>query len=330
LPTLRKYSKNVPENDSAHACRILVERTYTEIDDPNQVEIPEARQTRAYNYGKQLVPVSAENEKVLKLGSGTLKKNDDRSQKGRSGSTSPRGNDGIKMQQGGVEKCFKLLGFTSQDSVARHHFMGGVDVVLPVKGSKNERAFAALVDAMIGKHRVLIAKIVERKNADPKLVVLHPHISKKQPLLYLAQVPTAEDLRDFQFPSLVQSTNKQRQAASDLIDKLDLCAAEEDAEGEQVIEEKLQPEKTFNPTIQYFNQVITHKVVNPEQAGELPRLNSAIERQMERDQELFEHAKDAMEEFDEAFELTNNAEEREKMRQTRKRVYWRDIIEQEE
>ena len=63
--------------------------------------------------------------------------------------------------------------------------MNGVDVVLPVKGSKNERAFAAIVNSMIETHKVLLAKIIERRNADPKLVVLYPHISKKQPLLYL-------------------------------------------------------------------------------------------------------------------------------------------------
>lgn len=59
-------------------------------------------------------------------------------------------------------------------------------MVLPVRGDKNERAFAALVYAMIETHRVMISKIIERKNADPKLVVLYPHISKKKPLLYMA------------------------------------------------------------------------------------------------------------------------------------------------
>jgi hypothetical protein len=32
---------------------------------------------------------------------------------------------------------------------------------------------------MIETKKVLIAKIIERKNADPKLVVLYPHVSKK-------------------------------------------------------------------------------------------------------------------------------------------------------
>ena len=79
-----------------------------------------------------------------------------------------------------------MLGFTDQSKVPRHHFVAGVDVVLPIRGSKNERAFAALVIEMIECHKVLIAKIMERKNADPKLVGLFPHINKKRPLLYMA------------------------------------------------------------------------------------------------------------------------------------------------
>lgn len=42
-----------------------------------------------------------------------------------------------------------------------------------------------MVGAMIEGHKVLIAKIIERKNADPKLVVLYPHIQRKKPILYM-------------------------------------------------------------------------------------------------------------------------------------------------
>jgi hypothetical protein len=42
-----------------------------------------------------------------------------------------------------------------------------------------------MVIGMIESHKVLVAKIIERKNADPKLVVLYPHISKKKSLLYM-------------------------------------------------------------------------------------------------------------------------------------------------
>ena len=50
---------------------------------------------------------------------------------------------------------------------------------------------------MLETKKVMLAKIMERKNADPKLVALIPHIAKKKPLLYLAQLPTAEDIRDY-------------------------------------------------------------------------------------------------------------------------------------
>jgi ATP-dependent DNA helicase 2 subunit 2 len=91
--------------------------------------------------------------------------------------------------------------------------MAGVDIILPVRGAKNERAFAAMVNAMIEGHKVLIAKIIERKNAEPKLIVLYPHISRKKPILYMVQLPTAEEIRDYQFPSLVPASEEQRKAA---------------------------------------------------------------------------------------------------------------------
>ena len=83
------------------------------------------------------------------------------------------------LEMGDQERQFKMLGFAKESSVPRHHYVSGVDVILPVKGSKNERAFAAVITQMIESKKVMIAKIIERKNADPKLVSLYPHISKK-------------------------------------------------------------------------------------------------------------------------------------------------------
>jgi hypothetical protein len=57
--------------------------------------------------------------------------------------------------------------------------MGGVDIIVPVQGSKNVRAFAAMVNAMMESKKVLLARMKDRSNVDPKLVVLYPHISNK-------------------------------------------------------------------------------------------------------------------------------------------------------
>ena len=141
---------------------------------------------------------------------------------------------------GDVERQFKMLGFADQNSVPRHHYVNGVDVVLPLRGQRNMRAFAALITQMIETRKVLIAKLIERKNGDPKLVALLPHITKKQPLLYLVQLPTTEDIRDYQFPSLVASTNAQRKVVGNFIDALDLTKEDE---------ERVDPKLTFNPSL---------------------------------------------------------------------------------
>jgi len=52
LPSLKRYSKNVPENDSADHGKIVIEKTYTEVDDTEQKDVPENMHTKAYNYGK--------------------------------------------------------------------------------------------------------------------------------------------------------------------------------------------------------------------------------------------------------------------------------------
>jgi hypothetical protein len=56
----------------------------------------------------------------------------------------------------------------------------------------------------------------------------------------MVQLPTSEDLRDYQFPPLVSSTNAQREAASDFIDALDLTEVDPNV---------LDPKQTFNPSL---------------------------------------------------------------------------------
>jgi len=230
FPTLKKQSLVAAESASARDGLVKVDRTLAEVDDPEQNPVEAEKQIKGYNYGKQLVPVGKEHEHVLKYkgggGSQETKKDED-------------GGLGVEVQGSDYEKQFKLLGFTEQSKVPRHHFMGGVDIILPVRGAKNERAFAAMVAAMIEGHKVIIAKIIERKNADPKLVVLYPWVSKRKPLLYMVQLPTSEDIRDYQFPSLVPASEPQRQAARQLIKTLDLAKEEEG----------LKPELTFNPAL---------------------------------------------------------------------------------
>ena len=95
LPSLKKYNKNLPEEKSADHGKIVMEKTYTEVDDPDQNEIADANHSKAYYYGKQLVPVSGENEHVLKLQPPKDEK---------SGKSSQVADEDIKMESKGIEK----------------------------------------------------------------------------------------------------------------------------------------------------------------------------------------------------------------------------------
>lgn len=98
---------------------------------------------------------------------------------------------------------------------------------------------------------------------------------------------------------------------------MELCN-EEDGE----LHEQLQPENIYNPTIQYFNQVVTDRMMAP--SNQLPPVNPAILDQMRVEHEENEH-----EAFDDAFEIVYNEDEKETKVQ-KKRVFWRDLIAAEE
>ena len=74
-----------------------------------------------------------------------------------------------------------------------------------------------------------------------------------------------------------------------------------DDDGE--VEEKLEVDKTFNPTIQYFQQVVTHRVVNPEQAGETPPMNPIIQEYMQQEEVFQQRAAQEILDFDNAFNI---------------------------
>ena len=94
-------------------------------------------------------------------------------------------------------------------------------------------------------------------------------------------------------------------------------------------EEKIDPKMTFNPALQYFSQMIVHKISNPEQADQVPPMNQNIEEYVRPDREMFQEAEEEIAEFDSKFEL-EKVEEVEGEAKEKKRVYWKDIIAKEE
>jgi ATP-dependent DNA helicase 2 subunit 2 len=308
LPSLKKYSLVTEFSEDIKAGSISQERVYYINDDPDQSPLENEFITKAYNYGSSLVPIS-QTDQVL-----------------------------FKNQE---HKCIKAIGFTDSFRVPRHHFMSGVDVITPVSG--DVLAFTAIVQSMIEMNKVLICRYVYRENADPKLVVLSPHMSKRGAVLYLNTLPTVEDIRDFQFESLTESTKKQEDVVSGFIDSLDLENVGEDEM------EVLKPNETFNPILQYFYQCLEHKAlghqVKQDEDGEkanengehvsndhinnknnintLPPLDDTISDYLRPDKMLFENNK-WISFIPKMFDIKENKKEEKK-----KRVFWKDMINSE-
>jgi ATP-dependent DNA helicase 2 subunit 2 len=287
LPSLKKHSLATEVDlDDVKTGGIQMERVYYVNDDPDQNPLGQEYITKAYNYGSSLVPISKTDEVLFK---------------------------------NSEEKCLKTIGFTDNYRVPRNYYMCGVDLVIPNPTNEDDiRAFCAIVQEMHNSNKVMICRYVYRNNADPKLVVLSPHIGKNGPVLYLNSLPTVEDIRDFQFESLKESTMKQEEVVSKFIDSLDLEKDDEDRD----INENLKPSETYNPVLQYFYQCLEDKVVKKD--NNLPGLDENIGEYLKPDKKLFEGNK-YVTFLPKIFEI----KEKQKNEDKKKRVFWREMINNE-
>ena len=282
IPSLKKFSRVVEYSDAPGTCEIQNERIYYVNDDPDKKAVDKELITKAYYYGTSLVPVSKTDEVRLK--------NEE-------------------------AKCLKVIGFTDSFRVPRHYYMSGVDLVVPNPTSNEDiQGTLALVNEMIKMNKVIIARYVYRNNSQPKLVVLTPHMSKKGPVFYLNVLPTVEEIRDFQFESLPESSKKQEEFIGHFIDSLDL---------EQDGEEEIKPSETYNPMLQYFYKCLEHKALEEDEnkKNELPKINEEKIKYMIPNKKLFENNK-----YVSFLPKVFPIQEKDKVEEKKKRIFWKDVI----
>jgi len=282
IPSLKRYSKVAEYSDAPGTCEVQNERLYYVNDDPDKKPVEKELITKAYYYGSSLVPISKTDEVRLK--------NEE-------------------------PKCLKVIGFTDSYRVPRHFFMSGVDIVVPNPTSEEDiKGTTALVKEMLKMNKVIIARYVPRNNSQPKLVVLTPHMSKKGPMFYLNILPTVEEIRDFQFDSLPESTQKQEEFMGHFIDSLDL---------EQDGEEEIKPTETYNPMLQYFYKCLEHRALETDESKkeELPKIDEESVKYMIPNKKLFENNK-YVSFLPKVFPIV----EKDKIEDKKKRVFWKDVI----
>ena len=142
-----------------------MDRVYCLVDDAEQTPIAVDQKIKGYQYGKQLVfaffcyiiqvPVSSLDEKLL-----------------------------VREE----EKCLKLLGFANRAKIPRHHFMGGVDMLIPTQDKANTTAFSSLIRGMHETDKVMLCRFLPRNNGVPHIAILTPRNDFKRVYRCFSQV----------------------------------------------------------------------------------------------------------------------------------------------
>uniref|UniRef100_A0A0G4IFM2 VWFA domain-containing protein n=1 Tax=Chromera velia CCMP2878 TaxID=1169474 RepID=A0A0G4IFM2_9ALVE len=281
LPTMEKRSLAAPE-DTDGLVRMI--RTKYRADDPDGGEVAAEDQAKAFKYGRQLVPVSDADEKMLSAGS--------------------------------FDRCLQTLVAVPASEIPIQIFSGKADCVAAEPA--NEKAAVAmdsLVRSLQETDRVLIARFVWRANAAPKAVALLPRITSGKAVLMMLPLPFAEDFRSLSFPPLPQPTDAQIAATDALVSTMSLNGGP--GEGGP----RLDPKSCFNPVIQRFNQAIVARAMDP--SAPLPDLDPKIEANLKPERDIAEKAQPAFAAVKAAFTITETEASKRKGARGGKRS-WRE------
>ena len=176
---------------------VVTERNYLVPSTGDEVP-PELRQA-AYTYGKDMVPVTSQDEEAMKFGV--------------------------------AEKCMQLVGMVPEAAAPRHWFMAHAQCVVGDPGSPwSHKALSALGLAMEEEGLVAIVRVAQRKGATPRPYCLSPGTR----CLYLNALPFGDELRQMEFApppkegaagaAGAAGVGAAQQAAADaLLDALDFC-----------------------------------------------------------------------------------------------------------
>uniref|UniRef100_A0A8C1TM43 X-ray repair cross-complementing protein 5 n=1 Tax=Cyprinus carpio TaxID=7962 RepID=A0A8C1TM43_CYPCA len=223
------------------------------LNDDDETEVQKDDTIQGFRYGSDIVPFSKVDEDQMKYKS-----------------------DG---------KCFSVLGFTKQELIRRHQFMGSQ--VVKVFAARDDEhaavALSALIRALDSLKMAAIVRYAYDRRSNPQVGAAFPCIKEKYECLLYVQLPFMEDLRQFTFPMLENNkkftpSESQLSAVDALIDSMMLV--EKDEDGESV--DKLKVNHIPNPQFQRLFQCLHHRGVNPDDP--LPPVESWLKSALERPQ----------------------------------------------
>lgn len=142
---------------------------------------------------------------------------------------------------------------------------------------KANLALSSFIHALFELDTYAVARLVPKENKAPTIVLLTPSIEPDHECLYEVELPFAEDLRSYRFPSLNKVLTvsgkelKQHRnlpsddlldAMSQYVDAMDLSSLGQDDEGNPA--DYMPIDDTFSPVLHRVNQVIRQRAVHPD------------------------------------------------------------------
>ncbi|XP_072300500.1 X-ray repair cross-complementing protein 5 isoform X1 [Eucyclogobius newberryi] len=260
------------------------------LDDDNETEVQADDTIQGFRYGSDIVPFSKVDQ------------------------------DQMKYRHDG--KCFAVLGFTKQNLVQRHQFMG--NQVLKIFAPKDDEhaavALSALIRALDQLNMAAIVRYAYNKSSNPQVGAAFPCIKQDYECLLYIQLPFTEDLRQFAFPSLenkkLTPSETQLSAMDSLIDSMMLV--EEDENGEP--KDMLKVHHIPNPAFQRHFQCLHHRAVSP--GTPLPPMEAWLKAALERPEVINQRCQAPLNELKKKFPLTEV--EKKKTKKTSAQIFGKE------
>lgn len=203
-----------------------------------------------------------------------------------------------------TEKCLACLGFTKRSKILNEYLAGDSShIVLPQKNrTKSPLLFASLVEALMSRDEVMIARKVYRNGLKPVIVVLIPDVRNEVPFFTLIQLPFANDFALYSFPKLrtkkTEPTNEQELAIKELVDAMDLMDAVDDGSG---ITEAFALETSLNPVNQHLCRSVAFRALHP--SDPLPTIDPELVAMIDVPPKVKEASAEVLKKVEELFPL---------------------------
>ncbi|EJD04469.1 SPOC domain-like protein [Fomitiporia mediterranea MF3/22] len=218
-----------------------------------------------------------------------------------------------------TRKGMDICGFFPDHLFRRELAMSEVQYVwADPSSSQTQLSLSSIVQAMLSRHVVAIARYVSRDDMDPKMGLLIPRQLEKVDCFLWLQMPFADDVRKYTFPSLENlvskkgeritkhpflPTEEQMESMEKFVDGMDLMhAGDKDETGERT--PWFDPRLSYNPAVHRIKQALFHAaVVSDLRTNPLPPPHEEVIKYLEPPRRVLKRALPALEECKQAFKV---------------------------